>query len=109
MIKYLYNLLNSKVSELRIRKVINYEDKNTKIVANNDKDLTDLKKNGYLFIENFFSDEQINVFKNKISYSKKKRNAKISNFMITNLSLPDILISNQRLNLLLKTTGFYSK
>ncbi len=102
MIKYLYNLLNNKVSDLRIRKVINYEDKNTKIAENKDKDLIDLKKNGYLFIENFFTEEQINVFKNKISYSKEKRNAKISNFMITNSSLPDILISNQRLNLLLK-------
>ena len=54
MIKYLYNLLNNKVSDLRIRKVINYEDKNTKIAENKDKDLIDLKKNG-LFYRKLFT------------------------------------------------------
>lgn len=98
-----YNTIFDYVNSYKIKKIIKEQDSDLKYKKKNENiDLVNLHKNGFLFFNNFFSDQELEKLNSEISYNVKKNNYITCNYKISENSVPDKILKNDKINTILK-------
>lgn len=98
-----YNTIFDNINSYKIKKIIEEQDSNLKYQKKNeDIDLNNFHKNGFLFLNNFFPIQELENLKKEISYNVKKNNSITCNYQISENSVPDKILKNDKINTILK-------
>lgn len=107
-LKLFLDFIFNSILNLKLIKIIHSEDyKHFKSFKKNENQLTSdqrfLFENGYLLIENFFGEEEVDQFNKNINFENKKRNCNVSNIVIEKGSLLEKFLGNSKINSLLRS------
>lgn len=103
LLKNILNKIYQIIINVYLFSIIRKEDRIKKNLSSNNFTNDDkfLQERGYIFLDNFFSDKEVDNFNNQMDFNKKKRNCSISDIIVQRNNILEKIILNKRVNSLI--------